>query len=231
MIRNKIICLIPAKKNSSLKNKNMLRIKKKPLVYYTIINALKSKYIDEINLSSDSKNILNYSKKFNVNVIKRPKRFARKSSKASEVILHFIRSIKKGLNNKSIIYLQPTSPLRNYLHINKAIKMHFKNNHKAVISFKKSDNKILKNFLIKNNSLFPLENGKYTGENRQNLPKILAPNGAIYIFSIKEFMKEKKIPYKKSIPMIMKSNESIDLDTSQDLAQIKRLLIKNVKKI
>ena len=47
------------------------------------------------------------------------------------------------MNNKSIIYLQPTSPLRNYLHINKAIKMHFKNNHKAVISFRKSDNKII----------------------------------------------------------------------------------------
>ena len=49
------LAVIPARKGSEgLKNKNFLKFNNKPLVYWTIIEALKSKHIDKIVLSSDS---------------------------------------------------------------------------------------------------------------------------------------------------------------------------------
>ena len=59
----KILCVIPARKNSQgLKNKNIQKIKNKPLIFFPISAALKSKYIDKIYVNSDSKEILKIAK-------------------------------------------------------------------------------------------------------------------------------------------------------------------------
>ena len=59
MINTKqIISIIPARKNSKrLKNKNLLKINSKPLIYWSIQAALNSKYIDKVVLSTESKEI------------------------------------------------------------------------------------------------------------------------------------------------------------------------------
>lgn len=227
-MKNNIICFIPARKKSSLKNKNMILIKNKPLIYYTLNSAKKSKYLKEIYISSDSKDILDYSKKFNINILRRPKELARSNTKGYEVISQFIKKYDNFLKNKSLLILQPTSPLRNNIHINKAINLHYKNNHKTIISVNKINNKYLKSFIHKEKRLFPLERGKYIQENRQNLPDMCVPNGAIFLFTVSEFKKNHKIPYEKSIPMFMSEKESIDLDTKQDLIKIKKLFKRNV---
>jgi len=230
-MKNDIVCLIPARKNSSLKNKNMVLINNKPLIYYTIASAKKCGKIKEINVSSDSNVILNYSKQFNIKALRRPKKLAKNNTKGNEVIIQFIKERKNYLKNKSIIILQPTSPLRKSSHINKAIDLHYKNNHKTIVSVKKNDSKILKSFILNKKKLQPLEKGKYIEENRQNLPEIYSPNGAIFLFSVKEFKKNKKIPYNKSIPFFMNEKESIDLDTKEDLIVIKKLLKRYGKRI
>ena len=53
-----ILAIIPARKNSKgIVNKNIRLIKKKPLISYTIDSALKSKLIQDIVVSSDSKKV------------------------------------------------------------------------------------------------------------------------------------------------------------------------------
>ena len=60
----KILALIPARGSSkTIKMKNMQLIDGKPLIYYTISSALKSKQIDRVVVSSENKKILNYCKK------------------------------------------------------------------------------------------------------------------------------------------------------------------------
>ena len=59
-----ILCTICARSNSKgLKNKNLKRIKNKPLIRFTIDHAIKSKIFNKIVVCSDSLKILNYSKK------------------------------------------------------------------------------------------------------------------------------------------------------------------------
>ena len=70
-----IVAFIPAKKNSiGLKNKNLKKLNNLSLVELAIINAKKSKLINEIYLSSDSNKILYIGKKQKINVIKRKKK-------------------------------------------------------------------------------------------------------------------------------------------------------------
>ena len=52
----KILAIIPARSGSkSIKNKNIIKYKGKPLIYYSIKTALKSKLINRVIVSTDSK--------------------------------------------------------------------------------------------------------------------------------------------------------------------------------
>ena len=137
--KRKFIALIPARKGSkSIKNKNMHKILGKPLIYYTILAAKKSKIFDQIFVSTDSKKIINYSLKHNVSTIMRPKRYSMDFSSANNVVKHFINQNNKLKKDDVIIYLQPTSPFRNYLDIKKSVKLFTKNNQKSLVSVKKN---------------------------------------------------------------------------------------------
>ena len=64
----KIICIIPARSGSSgLKNKNIKIINGKPLLYWPIKAAKKSKIIDEIMVTTDSKKIQKKAINFGAN--------------------------------------------------------------------------------------------------------------------------------------------------------------------
>ena len=78
MKKNKLtknIAIITARKNSKrIKNKNIKIFNKKPLIYWTIKTALKSKLFDKVFVSTDSKKIKNISEKAGAEVLyPRPK--------------------------------------------------------------------------------------------------------------------------------------------------------------
>ena len=75
------ICIIPARGGSkSVKNKNLKVVNNKPLLYYAITSAIKSNKFSNIIVTSDSKKILDFFKKFNITLHKRSKKNSRNSS-------------------------------------------------------------------------------------------------------------------------------------------------------
>ena len=63
--RNKFFALIPARKGSlGVKNKNVIKIKNKHLIDYTLLQATKSKNIDKIYVSSNDKRVLKITKNY-----------------------------------------------------------------------------------------------------------------------------------------------------------------------
>ena len=129
------LALIPARSGSKgLKDKNFLNFNKKPLIYWTIIESLKSKYISDVIVSSDSKKIKNYCSKFKqVNFINRPKKFAKDSTTMFELVNHIVdNQIKKKY--KYLIILQPTSPLRDSKDIDNSCKTILSKNFDSLVS-------------------------------------------------------------------------------------------------
>ena len=112
--KDNIIALIPARSGSKgLKNKNILNFNKKPLIAWTIETALKSKYLNDVYVSSDSPKIIKIAKKFGANVpFVRPKYLSSDKAKSIDVIIHALNRINKNKKYKYILLLQPTSPLR-----------------------------------------------------------------------------------------------------------------------
>ena len=92
----KILGIITARGGSkSIPGKNMRILAGKPLIYWTIEASKKSHYINRIIVSSDDDNILEYSLKEEVEIIKRPEEYARDDSSSEETIRHALDELFK----------------------------------------------------------------------------------------------------------------------------------------
>jgi CMP-N-acetylneuraminic acid synthetase len=232
MFKNKsVYALIPAKKNSSrFQNKNLKKINGESLFELALKQAKKSKFIDRVYLSSDNLKIKNKTISLGCEFVKRPKKFSSSRATAAQVVLHFITQLApyEIKMNPYIVYLQPTSPLRTFKHINQSFKI--LNNSKIcrnVISVKKINNFFLKGFFYEKKTRITFFKKDYLNSNTQKLPNCYQPNGAIYIFSLSEFMKNKRFPSKNIKYYNMSDTESIDVDYSQDLKKAKKYLLRN----
>jgi len=230
----KIISLIPAKQNSyELKRKNFLKLNGLALFEISILASKKSKKISKTFISSDSDQIKKKSFEYDVNFIKRKKKLSNKTALANEVILDFLKKIRKtiDLENLILVYLQPTSPFRNHRHIDKALKLFSKSSARTLVSVNENKN-YFKSLKMSESYLKPIR-PKSFNDNRQNFEKIYQPNGALYIFYASDFIKKKKINFSKTLGFVMSNVESIDIDNKEDYefarTLSKKTLIYNIK--
>ena len=133
-----MLAIIPAKKKSKrLPNKNIKLFNGKPLIWYSISEAKKSKKITNILVSTDCPKIAKISKKFGANVpFLRQKKFCKSDSTLLDVCKHVLNYIEIKNNKKfsSVIVLKPTSPLRVHKDIDNAIEI-FKKKKSRCCSF------------------------------------------------------------------------------------------------
>jgi len=224
----KIIGIIPARGGSKgLFRKNIIDINGKPLISYTIEASLKSKYIIKTVVSSEEEEILDISKKYGASVIKRPKEFATDFSNSECVIKDTLIQLKnKGEIFDILVLLQPTSPLRNEIILDKAIeKLLISKSADSLISVCSLGCSPCKSFVInKYGFLVGLVNNKSPFMRRQDLPEVFLPNGAIYIIYVDKFLENMELITKKTIHYIMSFEGSFQLDNQNDFEKIELLL-------
>ena len=146
-----MLAIIPARSGSKgLRNKNILNLKKLPLIAHTILAAKKSKKISKVVVITDSKKISKIAKKYGAEVpFIRPKKLSTDSSKVIDTYFYTLKFFeKKNFFYKEFIALLPTAPLRDYKDIDTAIDIFKKNNAKSVISVTKQKKPIEWNLLI-----------------------------------------------------------------------------------
>ena len=92
----KVLGIIPARGGSKgIKNKNIVSIGNKPLIYWTIKNAIKSK-LNKIIVSTDSIKIKKIALGYGADVpFLRPKNISHDSAKTIDVAIHSINFFKK----------------------------------------------------------------------------------------------------------------------------------------
>lgn len=230
----KVLALIPARGGSKgIEKKNIFPIADKFLIDYTIDAASNSSYVDEVFISSDSQEILNYAKNMKLKILHRPKEFATDNSSAIDVVNHFYKELfTKGYDDTQedfyLTYLQPTSPLRTSKILDESFELLAESKETSLISLTKNKYSPYKSFTLdkkqRAESLF--EESK-TNECRQNLQSTYRANGAIYTFLISQFLSNKGFPSNKSRAFIMSNQNSLDIDTMEDIDLLKSILTEN----
>ena len=85
--------------------------------------------------------------------------------------------------------------------------------------------------MLKKNNFVPISSDNFFNKNEEDLPEVYMPNGAIYIFKVKDFNKENNFPSRKIIPFLMSEIDSIDVDTLSDLTIARKFFLKKIYKI
>ena len=134
----KTICIVPARKGSkSIKHKNLRKVKGKELIKYTLDICKKLKKDIFSVISTDSKKILNISKKYKLyfNGLRPPKLSGDKAL-TYDVLKYELLLTEKKLKKKFdyILLLQPTCPFRSLEKVKKALTIIKKGRFDSVIS-------------------------------------------------------------------------------------------------
>lgn len=217
-MKPKTLAIIPARSGSKgLPRKNIKPLCGRPLIYYTIREAFKSKYISKTIVSTEDEKISEISNEYNAEVIKRPLHLAEDETPTIDVIFHVLQILKtKKFKPKVVVLLQPTSPLRNAQDIDNAMELFIKSDCESVVSVCKTEHSIYWSFKIDNGYLQSIFEGNYLKMRRQDLPKIYRPNGAIYISTPEMLRKYNSFYCSKIIPNVMPPERSLDIDDEID---------------
>lgn len=223
-----ILGLIPARGGSKgLPRKNIKPLLGKPLITWTIEQALASKYLDRVVVSTDDKEISDISKKYGAEIpFMRPKELAEDNAKGIDVVLHAIDWLKENDKRKQydlIMLLQPTSPLRLTEDIDMAIELLFLKEAKAIVSVCEVDHHPLwSNTLPEDGCMKNFIKKEIMNKNRQELPVFYRLNGAIYLTYCNYIKQCRSFIGKDTFAYIMPRERSVDIDNKMDfkLAEI-----------
>jgi len=210
------LAIIPARGGSKrLPRKNVLELAGKPLIAWSIEAGLKSKYRNKVVVTSDDNEILEISKKYGAEIIKRPDELASDTATTFDAVKHTIDNIEKY---DYIVLLQPTSPLRDSKHIDEAIELLKSKNADAVVSVCEMDHSPLwSNTLDDSLSMKDFLRDEVLNKGSQDLEKYYRLNGAIYICKTDKLLEEKSFFLKENIfAYVMDRKSSVDIDEEMD---------------
>jgi len=219
----KFLIIVPARSGSKgVKDKNIRQLNGKPLLYWTAKAIKDAKISNSLAvLSTDSDKYAQIGIKYGLNIpYLRPLKLSKDNSLPNEIIYDLFDWFKKTHHYlpKYIMWLQPTSPFRTNIHIEKALNLITQDNIDSVIgctqiyrdtgSLFNNHNKYLKALSNQNKNTI-----------RQDISPLLTPNGLIYLSKTKSFIKNKSFFPKKTIPLICDKISSIDTEEDWLIAE------------
>lgn len=217
--KNRIICLIPARKGSKrIKDKNLKNINGKPLIYYAC-NAANISEINKIYLATSSEKIVSKSKNYgNVKIFYRTKNSEKDKASTENLIKEFIN---KNSNFDIMILLQCTNIFIKKKSLKNAINKFLAKKYDSMLSVVRSNHFLWKS--TNNNTITPLNYDPRKRPRSQSLKNNFIENGSFYIFKKKGFLKNNCRLFGKIGYYVMSAESIHEIDTYHDLKIVKKL--------
>lgn len=232
----KILAIIPARGGSKgIPGKNIAELGGKPLIAWTIDEALKSKYIDKIIVSTDDQKIANCAEKCGIPVPwLRPDELAGDDAPVIMAMIDALERLKKDEDYYPdyVLLLQVTVPLRSCEDMDNGIKLAIEKSADSVVSVCETQEhpylgkKIDKNGYLLDFLEIPLPEMQ---KNRQNFPAAYFLNGAIYLIKTELLLKQKSLYGNKSYAYVMPHERSMDIDSLWDLHVVRLIMADRLK--
>ena len=214
----KILSIIPACAEShGIPNKNIRIIGDHPLVYYSIRNALNSKYITDVVVSTDSPEVKIIAQQMGVKVHWRDEALCSDAVTLDAVIYDGIPNEEKW---DYIVTMQPTSPTLHVETLDAAIQYTISNNLDTVIS---AINAPQLSWGIKDGKKVPNYKERL---NRQYMPPCYVETGAFLISKGSVISSQTRIGEKIEV-FETSQTESINVDTFYDLRTVESVMSSN----
>ena len=210
-MKKSIIAMIPARIGSTrLKYKNLALIDQKPLIYYAINAAKKSKIFDKIVLNSDHEIFRIITKRYKIDFFLRNKNLGGNNIRSDDIVFNFMENFQSNI----CCWINPIAPLQTSDDIKNTFKFFTDNKLDSLITTE----------LKKVHGLYkesPINyNIKKKFEQTQNLEEIRLFNYTIMMWNCNSFVKNYK---NNKYAFFCGKFDTYDLD------KFSSLIVKNVK--
>ncbi len=211
----KILAVIPARAGSKgIPNKNIRIIGGHPLIYYSIKNAIESKYITNVVVSTDSQEVRIIAQQMGVSCHWRKSELCGDAVTLDAVIADAVFLDEEW---DYIVTMQPTSPTLKSKTLDSAIAYAIENNLDTVIS---AINAPHLSWSVQEGKIVPNYSERL---NRQYLPPHYLETGAFVISKASVVTPETRIGDNVNI-FEVPENEAVDVDTFEDLRSVAAIL-------
>jgi len=218
------LAVIPARGGSKgVPRKNIKELAGKPLIAWTIEEAKKSRYINQIILSSEDAEIIEVAKQYGCEVpFTRPVDLAQDETPGINPILH---AVEQCPDYDFVVVLQPTSPLRSVEDIDGAIETLIEKEANFCVSVTEPDQSPYWMYnLDVNGTMNPLIKQDSFAFRRQELPKAYSLNGAVYVANTEQLKVTKSFLTDETLGYVMPKKRSFDIDTDEDFFLCQQVL-------
>ncbi len=232
--RSEIMALIPARGGSKgIPRKNLIMVAGKPLIAYSIEQALASHNISRTIVSTDDAEIAEVARHFGAQVpFLRPPEFAQDHSPDIDVFRHALGWLRdrEGYICQLVVHLRPTGPVRRVKLIDQAIETML--NHPEADSLRSVSWPVqtpYKMWRIVDDYLQPLLAVEGMGEPycmpRQSLPEVYWQNGYVDIVRPHVVLELDMMCGHKILPFIIRE-PVLEIDYNDNVPQVEAALLK-----
>ena len=215
---------IPARGGSKrIKNKNMKKLGKYPLLHFPIENAKQLGF--EVIVSTDSPEIATFSESKNARVHNRPKIISKNSSTIEEAIKHYLKKRKHELDSDRIlIILSACSPFLKSETIRKALKVFESNSVDCLFSTHESYDDY---WVSHGNNLKRIRENE--PRRQQDRRPFFIENSGFYITRVRSLISKKHLIDGINKNYNISSIEGFDINNESDLL-LAKFIQKNLSK-
>ena len=220
------IAFIPVRGGSkSIPLKNIKLINGKPLVYWTTLAANKALYVDKVVIATDSEKIKETVLSFGfekLEVYDRDAKNAQDTSSTESVMIEYIE--KANLDSKdNFILIQATSPLLKSEYIDGMFEA-LKNSDADSIFSAVREKQF--HWIETSQGVKPINYDYKNRPRRQDFQGILAENGACYINTVENILRDKCRLSGKIITYEMPAETAYEIDEESDWMIVEELMKK-----
>ncbi|HQP89259.1 MAG TPA: acylneuraminate cytidylyltransferase family protein [Thermoanaerobaculia bacterium] len=167
--------------SKGIPGKNLVRIAGRPLVAYTVAQALAVEEISRVIVSTDSAEIALAAKELGAEIVERPAELCGDTATSESGLLHCLDHLERteGLVPELVVFLQPTSPLRSPRYIREAILAFEREGADSLFSAGPLQGLAWR---MEEGVPVPVSYDPRSRKRRQDAPEYLAENGSIYVF-------------------------------------------------
>lgn len=217
------MAVIPARAGSvGLPGKNIRTIAGKPLLLWTIEAALKCSRVSRCVLTSDDPLAQDIARAAGCEVpFTRSAELSSSDATSFDVVLDVIARIP---GYKYVVLLQPTSPLRDHNHITNAFDFMVRAGAPSCVSVREVRSNPMWMYRCEDDGKLSKFLNSPSPTRRQDLPRLVEPNGAIYIANIKWLTSNGSFFGHDTIGFQMDAITSLDIDDQLDFMQAESIL-------
>ena len=178
----KVLAVIPARGGSKgIPGKNILQLAGKPLVAYSIEQALATRTVSRVVVSTDSEEIAAVALAYGAEVVDRPDTISGDEASSELALLHCLEHLaaNDGYAPDLVVFLQATSPLREASDIDAAVDALIEEGADSLFSAFPLHTFVWR---VGDSGPAPFNYDPARRPRRQECPEDLAESGSIYVF-------------------------------------------------